>query len=85
MIKVSSKINDDYELQIAFYAIARDFPFSHYGLYQLESKKTTDKSNKNFAELEEINERTCVLEIKSFSGSKQQMDSLISIIDHNKS
>jgi len=84
MIKISSKTNDDFELQIAFYAISRDFPFSHYGLYQKNPEKSTGKSTKNFAELEEINERTCVLKIMGFNGSKQQMDSLISIIDHEK-
>jgi len=82
MLKISNKINDDLELQIAFSAITREFPFSHYYLYQKQSENETVKTNNNFAELKEINENTILLKIKSFSGSKQKMDSLISIIDN---
>lgn len=84
MLKLSERINDDLELQIAFSAFARNFPFSHFYLYQTKQENKIENSNKDFAELNEINEKTCVLKVKSFSGSKQQMDSLISIIDIKK-
>lgn len=82
MLKISDKINDDLELQIAFSAITREFPFSHYYLYQKKSKNKSIEINNDFAELKEMNKNTVLLKIKSFSGSKQQMDSLISIIDN---
>lgn len=84
MLKLSSKINDDLELQIAFFALARDFPFSHYYLYKSQPKNENKSDNPNFANINEINSKTCVLKVKSFSGSKEQMDSLINIIDNKK-
>ncbi|MBV7439825.1 hypothetical protein KRX57_00150 [Weeksellaceae bacterium TAE3-ERU29] len=83
MNKLSKKIKDDLELQIAFFAITRDFPFSHYYLYDSrpENKK---HNNTSFADIREINNETCVLKVKRFSGSEKQMDSLISIIDDKK-
>ena len=84
MLKLSSTINDDLELQIAFSAFARDFPFSHYYLYKSSPTNEIESNNSNFAEIEEINSKICVLKVKSFSGSRKQMDSLISIIENKK-
>ena len=42
MLKLSSDINDDLELQIAFSAFARDFPFSHYYLYKSQPELRLD-------------------------------------------
>jgi len=84
MNNISERINDDLELQIAFSAFARNFPFSHYYLYKSKSVNETESNNDNFAEINEINSKTCVLKVKSFSGSKEQMDSLISVIDNKK-
>jgi hypothetical protein len=84
MNTISERINDDLELQIAFSAIARDFPFSHYNIYKSTPKNKTENTNTDFAEISEINNKTCVLKVKNFSGSKEQMDSLISIIDNKK-
>jgi len=84
MLKISSDINDDLELQIAFSAFARDFPFSHYYLYKSQPENEIESNNANFAEIEEINSKSCVLKVKSFSGSRKQMDSLISIIENKK-
>lgn len=84
MLKLSSEINDDLELQIAFSAFARDFPFSHYYLYKSQSESNSESSNTAFANLREINSKTCVLKVKSFAGSKEEMDSLINVIDNKK-
>jgi len=84
MLKISTKINDDLELQIAFSAIARNFPFSHYYLYQTKPDKKNAKPSNDFVELNEKNKQTCILKIKNFSGSKQKMDSLIAIIANKK-
>ncbi len=81
---ISSNINDDLEFQIAFGAYARQLPFSHYYFYKSPAKGKVKKANKTFAMLKEINHSTCVLKIKSFSGSKHQMDSLITVIDNKK-
>jgi hypothetical protein len=84
MYNISERINDDLELQIAFSAFARNFPFSHYSLSKSKTTNKTTNINKDFAEIREINSKTCVLKVKSFSGSRKQMDSLISIIDNKK-
>jgi len=84
MLKISQKINDDLELQIAFSAIVRDFPFSHYYLYQTKINDKITKTNNRFAELREKDKQTCILKIRNFSGTKLEMDSLISIIDNKK-
>lgn len=80
MLKISDDIKDDLELQIAFYAHARNFPFSHYYLNETLPKKTTQQGYSGFAKLNEIDNLTCVLKIKGFYGTKQEMDSLIAII-----
>jgi hypothetical protein len=82
MNNISERINDDLELQIAFSAFARDFPFSHYNLYKASLKNNTENTNADFAKINEINSKTCVLKVKSFSGSKEQMESLICVIDN---
>jgi hypothetical protein len=84
MNNISGRINDNLELQIAFSAFAREFPFSHYYLYKSSSTNQIESNNANFAEIKEINSKTCVLKVKSFSGSRKQMDSLISIIENKK-
>ncbi len=72
MLDLSKKMKDDLEMQIAFFALAREFPFSHY---QLNPKINNRKSNiqPNFAKLIEINKQTVVLDIDSFTGTKEQM------------
>ena len=82
MNKLSKSINDDYELQIAFYAFARKFPFSHY--YLGKHKETTNNANgfSGFANLKHVNTKTCILKIDGFYGSKKEMDSLIKIINN---
>lgn len=84
MNNISKRINDDLELQIAFYAFARNLPFSHYYLYKSQPENDKKNTNTDFANINEINNKTCVLRVKSFLGSKQQMDSLIAIIDNKK-
>lgn len=80
MIALSDKMNDDLELQIAIAALARDFPFSHYYVHQTKVQKQT-KTTSDFATIKEIDNHTCVLKIKGFYGTKEDMDSLITIIE----
>ncbi len=80
MLKISNDVKDDLELQIAFYAHVRNFPFSHYHLYETLPEKNKEKEYSGFAELNEIDNLTCVLKIKGFYGTKQEMDSLITVI-----
>jgi len=83
MLKHAAKIKDDLELQIAFYAIVRDFPFSHYQLIKkpYESIDTTNQPTSNYAKLVEIDKKTVVLDIDYFKGTKQSMLDLIKQID----
>ncbi len=81
MLRLSPNIQDDLELQTAVMALAREFPFSHYYIYRAQTQTCTKQKCINYAHLEEINTETCVLKVKSFSGTKEEMDSLISIID----
>ena len=83
MMKLSNKINDDFELQIAVAALARDFPFSHYYVYKTRNENSK-KAKSNFASLKDVNKSTCILKINEFQGSKNEMDSLISIIENKK-
>jgi len=83
MMKLSNKINDDFELQIAVAALAKDFPFSHYNVYKTRDENSK-KAKSNFASLKGVNKNTCILKINEFQGSKNEMDSLISIIENKK-
>jgi hypothetical protein len=73
----SSKMKDNFELQIGFLAIARDFSFSHYYI----SKHKTGIDASNNVNLIERNSKTVVLEIKAFEGKRELMDSIIRILD----
>ncbi len=84
MNKLSQKIIDDLELQIAFSALARELPFSHYYLYRKKDMKKAKQPSQNYAKLREVDSKTCILKVKSFLGTKHQMDSLITIIDKKK-
>jgi Peptidase family S41 len=77
LLNNSSKMKDNFELQIGFLAIARDFPFSHYYI----SKHKTGIDASNNVNLIEQNSKTVVLEIKAFEGKREQMDSIIRILD----
>ncbi len=84
MTKLSGKINDDFELQVAFLAFARDFPFSHYNLSKSKPLDMSNNLDTKFSILEEIDESTCVLKIKKFSGTREQMLSFIATIETKK-
>ncbi|MEQ9165852.1 MAG: S41 family peptidase [Fulvivirga sp.] len=83
MISKSTSMLDDYEFQIAFSMIARKLPFSHYYLYASKDDKDANK-HPDMAFLKELDARTCLLEVKQFTGTKEQMDSLIQIVDTKK-
>ena len=83
ILKLTDNIKDDLEMQIAFFAIVREFPFSHYQLNPTMDKKETTIQN-TFAKLTEINQNTVVLDIDSFTGTKQQMLDLLTQIESKK-
>jgi hypothetical protein len=64
MHTISKRINHDLELQIAFSAIAKDFPFSHYNIYKSTPKNKTENTITAFAEISEINNKNCVLKVR---------------------
>lgn len=71
------KIADNWELQVGFWYPAAKLPFSHYALS--ETKKTTRKETKNL-DLKQLNNTTYLLTVKSFAGSKTEMDSVLNIL-----
>lgn len=84
MMKISETILDDYELQIAFSMIARKLPFSHYYFYPTRSDDQSSELHPDVAFLKEMDALTAILEVKRFTGTKAQMDSLITIIDNKQ-
>lgn len=84
MLKIAPKITDDLELQIAFYAYVRDFPFSHFQLTKKPQETKTEDNSIKYAQLTEIDNQTVVLDIDQFMGTKQEMDDLISQIEQKK-
>jgi len=84
LLKLASKIKDDLEMQIAFYALVREFPFSHYQLNPNLTKPSKKTKSNNFAKLTEINTNTVVLDIDSFTGTKQQMVDLLEQVKRKK-
>ena len=86
MLKLAPNIKDDLELQITFFAIVREFPFSHYQLFKKQKSKQSlgSDSNKIYATLNEIDFSTVVLDIDGFFGTKQSMLDLIDEIDNKQ-
>ncbi|MCF6288866.1 MAG: S41 family peptidase [Proteobacteria bacterium] len=85
MLEIAPGITDDLELQIAFYAYVRNFPFSHYQLikkpHEVAAKNAANDSSIQYAKLTEIDAKTVVLDIDQFKGSKQSMDDFIAQIE----
>lgn len=85
--KISSKAKDDIELYFAFNIYSQKLPFSHYQLvlnpppsHSAEPSDEKPVKTRNNAIFEEINRQTALLEVKSFSGSAFEMDSVMSLI-----
>ncbi len=80
LIASSGKMEDKLELQTGFYAIARDFPFTHYNL--IANRK--EQENKTNFSLSSIDKSSCLLKIKSFEGDRLTIDTLIEKIENNQ-
>lgn len=70
-------IRDDMEMQVGFYAIVRDFPFSHYSLQVTEAESEKPKTTGGNFILSEPVPKTCLLTIRAFEGPRQAMDTVI--------
>ncbi|MET0392458.1 MAG: S41 family peptidase [Chitinophagaceae bacterium] len=67
-------IPDDMEMQVGFFAIAREFPFSHYSQQVTDAGR--EKPAANFI-LSEPAPGTCLLRVRAFEGSRQAIDTVI--------
>lgn len=76
------KLQDDLEMVFAFFYRAEKLPFSHYALMKSfeENKGKENKQQKSYLTLEEKNDKTAYLEITSFAGAAQEVDSIFNII-----
>lgn len=72
------------DLEILLYAMStfQNLPFSHYGLQLLQKDKAEQllKASHNNVFLKEIDPVTVLLEVKSFGGDKEEMDSVFNKI-----
>ncbi len=85
--KFSSKAKDDIELFFAFNIYSQKLPFSHYQLllspppsHKIDTTDNEPVKTRNNVFFKEIDEQTALLEVKSFSGSAFEMDSVMSIV-----
>ncbi len=84
--KVSVKIQDDLELVIAFFYYSGKLPFSHYALVKEipEEPEKSIKKDKKKIFFNEINNATAYLNITSFDGTTQEMDSAFYLVKDKK-
>jgi len=78
----SAKFQDDVELVFAFFHFASNLPFSHFALTKTDenSSQTALSEKEQYLFLEEKNNNTALLTIKSFAGTATEVDSIFSII-----
>lgn len=76
--KLSTKAVDDVEFFFGSYRLINKLPFSHYRLFLFRNEPGMTSSDN--LSLEELNEKSALLNIKSFGGSAAEMDSVFSII-----
>ena len=75
--RLSERAKDDVEYFLGFNMLSQKLPFSHYRLFIREDKFNIHKDqNTNTVFLDEINQSTVQMRIKSFSGSAEEMDSV---------
>lgn len=82
MRKASAKAQDDLDMVFAFYYYAAKLPFSHYALMKMPPKDADEKEEKErYVFLEEKTPRTVYMQITSFSGTANEMDSAFEVIN----
>jgi hypothetical protein len=79
--KIAADMQDDLEMEFAFFYYAGKLPFSHFSLMRLppEERNAEEKPVKQVS-LEEKSQETVYLKIMSFGGTALEMDSVFSII-----
>lgn len=82
--KISENAIDDIEFFLGFNIQSQKLPFSHYNLFIFSEKPEFSINNdEKFLEIKKISEQTIYLNIRSFGGSKFEMDSAFNIILKN--
>lgn len=80
---VSAKVQDDIEMEFAFFYNAGKLPFSHFSFSRPAPEtpvKNATETPKGQVSLEEKSPETAYMKIKSFSGTAAEMDSIFSLV-----
>lgn len=81
--QVSTKVQDDIEMEFAFFYLASKLPFSHYFLLRPDPEASPSLDStvmEKQVHLKERSPRTMYMKIESFSGTAAEMDSAFSYI-----
>lgn len=82
--KFSNKVQDDLEMVFGFFYFKRKIPISHFALLKIPESESNEKETKKYCELKELNKESVLLTIKSFNGSKKEVDSVFDEINEKK-
>jgi hypothetical protein len=81
--EIATKVQDDVEMEFAFYYYARKLPFSHFSLMRpapATEAKESGKAPARQVSLEEKSPATAYMKISSFGGTAAEIDSVFSIV-----
>ncbi|UTW62381.1 hypothetical protein KFE98_20645 [bacterium SCSIO 12741] len=76
MQRTSLKVQDDLEMVFAFYYYARKLPFSHFSLMKTGNQESEEEEPSRL-DFDEKSAKTAYLNIRSFDGSAEEMDSIL--------
>jgi hypothetical protein len=78
--KVAPRLQDDVEMVFAFFYYADKLPFSHFSLIKKKQQQGDTTTQKRYAHLTEKPESTGYLDIASFAGRAEEIDSIFRVI-----
>lgn len=79
--RITKRVEDDVEFFFGFSVFAQELPFSHLNLLLMEKTPllAADPSERHVS-IKAIDEATAYMDVQSFGGSKQEMDSICAIV-----
>lgn len=79
--KIAKRVKDDVEFFFGFSVLSQQLPFSHLNLLLMEETPSlTPDPHEHHVTIKAIDETTAYLDVQSFGGTKQEMDSICSIL-----
>ncbi|PSR04199.1 MAG: hypothetical protein BRD50_04285 [Bacteroidetes bacterium SW_11_45_7] len=78
--KVAPRLQDDVEMVFAFFYYADKLPFSHFSLIKKKQQQGDTTTQTRYAHLTEKRESTGYLDIGSFAGRAEEIDSIFRVI-----